>query len=192
VSNSASFLDCYFYYLTNTKKFEGMMLPNVMGDIHDDYLCDQQRYENIASWVMSIIAPLPRKGLYILIEDYAFAAKGRVFALAENCGLLKYLLYKEGYQFFTVPPSVIKKHATQKGNADKQKMHDAFKELTEVDLGTLFWGPKGVRHEGKLLSPVTDIVDAYYLSHYMRHSLDTKNMEKIYGADTRKGIDHEL
>jgi polyhydroxyalkanoate synthesis repressor PhaR len=85
-----------------------------MCDPHDEYLTDQQRYENIASWVLNILAPHDKDSVYILIEDYAFAAQGRVFNLAENCGLLKYLLYKNGYKFSTIAPSVIKKYANRR------------------------------------------------------------------------------
>ena len=63
-----------------------------------------------------------------MIEDYSFGSKGRVFNLAENCGLLKYMLFKKGYRFFTVPPTVVKKFATGKGNANKEAMVKAAQE----------------------------------------------------------------
>ena len=117
VSNTDNINDSYFHFLHNTTKYHAQLVEPLMilGDPHDNYLTDQQRYENIASWVMNILAPLDKEEVYIPIEDYAFAAKGRVFNLAENCGLLKYLLYKGGYKFSTIAPSVIKKHATGKG-----------------------------------------------------------------------------
>src|SRR5512137_1937925 len=127
VANSKSFTESYFYFLHNNAKHHGFTLDDhILGDPHDEYLSDQQRYENIASWVLGILAPFDKESVYILIEDYAFAAKGRVFNLAENCGLLKYLLYKNGYKFSTIAPSVIKKYATGKGNANKEAMWNAF------------------------------------------------------------------
>jgi Holliday junction resolvasome RuvABC endonuclease subunit len=97
----------------------------------------------------------------IMIEDYSFGSKGRVFNLAENCGILKYMLYKNGYRFFTVPPTVVKKFATGKGNATKEKMYETFVRDTFVDLHSI------ISPTTKLGSPTTDIVDAWYLARYM-------------------------
>ena len=182
VANSKSFTDCYFYFLNDNKKHHGFTCDDhIMGDPHDEYLTDQQRYENIASWVLNILAPFDKEEIYILIEDYAFAAKGRVFNLAENCGLLKYLLYKEGYKFSTIAPSVIKKYATGKGNANKEAMWLAFLELTNFDLIGVY-GPAS----RKLGSPVTDIVDSYYLTRWMFDSLANKEESEKMNRGTNK------
>lgn len=180
VSNTKNFGENFFYFLHDNQKHTGQAL-NILGDQHDDYLTDQQRYENIASWVLNILAPLDKEQVYILIEDYAFAAKGRVFNLAENCGLLKYMLYKEGYNFSTVAPSVIKKYATGKGNANKEAMWLAFFELTEIDLISVY-GPVSRR----LTSPVTDIIDAYYLTRWMHDSLENKEESEKMNRGTNK------
>jgi hypothetical protein len=185
VSNTKNFNECFFYFLNNNEKHTGKAL-NILGDQHDQYLCDQQRYENIASWVMNILALLEKEEVFVLIEDYAFAAKGRVFNLAENCGLLKYLLYKEGYKFATIAPSVIKKFATGKGNANKEAMWLAFYESTGVDLISVY-GPKS----RTLGSPVTDIVDAYYLTQWMHHSLEDKTESEKMNRGTNKKIKNE-
>ena len=177
VANNKSFEDSYFYFLTDNPKMTGKGY-NILGDEHDNYICDQQRYENIASWVLNIVSPFKDKEHYILIEDYSFGSKGRVFNLAENCGLMKYFLYRDGYKFFTIPPTVIKKYATGKGNADKQKMYDAFYALTQIDLISVF------SKNNKLASPVTDIVDAFYLTHYMQDSIINNQWEKMYGNGT--------
>lgn len=179
IARDKQFKNSFFYFLTDSERLEGKAY-NILGDAHGDYMCDQQRYENIASWVLSIVSPFRNEDHYILIEDYSFGSKGRVFNLAENCGLLKYFLYKDGYKFFTVPPTVIKKYATGKGNADKQKMYDAFYALTEIDLTYVY------SKSGKLGSPVTDIVDAFYLTHYMHDSIINKDMEKIYGPKAKR------
>lgn len=180
VSNTKSFTENYFHFLHSNTKYHGKA-QNILGDPHDDYMCDQQRYENIASWVMNIIAPFDKESVYILIEDYAFAAKGRVFNLAENCGLLKYLLYKNGYKFATIAPSVIKKYATGKGNANKEAMWNAFYELTDIDLIGVY-GSKSRR----LDSPVTDIIDSYYLTAWMRDSLEDKQESEKMNRGTNK------
>lgn len=180
VSNNKIFTDNYFYFLHNSAKYHGQAL-NILGDPHDEYLCDQQRYENIASWVLNILSPFNKEDLYILIEDYAFAAKGRVFNLAENCGLLKYLLYKEGYKFSTIAPSVIKKYATGKGNANKELMYACFYDLTQVDLMSVY-SSRGRRID----SPVTDIVDSYYLTRWMHDSLDNKTESEKMDRGTNR------
>ena len=59
-----------------------------------------------------------------------------------------------------VPPTVIKKFATGKGNADKAKMQDAFMQENNIDL----------KHELKMTekqwNPSSDIIDAYYICKY--------------------------
>ena len=57
----------------------------------------------------------------------------------------------------TIVPSVVKKYASGKGNADKQLMYDSFKKDTGVNLMKIF-------DMGKLNNPVTDIIDSYYIA----------------------------
>ena len=57
----------------------------------------------------------------------------------------------------TIVPSVVKKYASGKGNADKQLMYDSFKKHTKIDLMKMF-------DMEKLNNPVTDIVDSYYIA----------------------------
>lgn len=170
-----------FYFLKDNKNVVGKR-KNIVGNFHDEYMSDQERYENIAEWVMQILEPLDKAKTHIAIEDYSFGSKGRVFNLAENCGLMKYMLYKDNWRFHTFPPSVIKKYATGKGNADKQKMYDAFHELTKVDLISIY------SKSNKLDSPVTDIVDAFYLTNYMHDSILDKLAEKINESRNNKQL----
>ena len=153
------------YFLTGVRKHEGVGARTGThgrthaweGVPHSSYNCQEQRYDNIANWVLSIA----QEGDEILIEDYAMGSKGRVFATAENCGLLKYKLWVAGFRFNTIPPSVLKKFVTGKGNSDKCKMHEAFGAETGIDL------MKAMDKESKDCgSPVSDIVDSYYLARY--------------------------
>ena len=105
-----------------------------------------------------------------MIEDYSFGSKGKVFNLAENCGILKYLLFKNGYKFFTVPPTVVKKFATGKGNATKEKMYEFFVKDTMIDLHNI------ISPTTKLGSPTTDIVDAWYIARYMIMTTEKENV----------------
>ena len=78
-----------------------------------------------------------------------------VEAIAENGGILKYRLQKR-FTCKTIVPSVVKKLATGKGNADKQKMYEAFTKTQGVDLMKAF-------DQQTLNNPITDIVDSYFI-----------------------------
>ena len=97
--------DCKFYYLTNTKKYQGTFKENIafgtsaveyIGTPHKPYSSEPERYNNIANWVIDIIKSQPQlmigklweKHPIIQIEDYSFGSTGRVFHIAENLGLL--------------------------------------------------------------------------------------------------------
>ena len=168
--------DCKFYYLTNTKKYEGTFKEKMafgtsaveyIGTQHKSYSSEPERYNNIANWVIDIIKSQPQlmvgklweKHPIIQIEDYSFGSTGRVFHIAENLGLLKYKLKIEcGWDYTLLAPSVIKKFATDKGNANKELMVGAFKEDTGVNLGELF--------ESSAKSPISDVADAYFICKY--------------------------
>ena len=135
--------DCKFYYLTNTKKYEGTFKEKIafgtsaveyIGTPHRPYNSEPERYNNIANWAIDIIklygdakTGINRIKPTIQIEDYSFGSTGRVFHIAENLGLLKYKLKIEcGWDYTLLAPSVIKKFATDKGNANKEIMLSAF------------------------------------------------------------------
>ena len=168
VARDKTFSNSFFYFLNDRKSVIGKC-HNILGEAHEEYLTDQERYENIASWVLAILANFDKKDVVILIEDYSFGSKGKVFHIAENCGMLKYMLYKAGYKFFTVPPTVVKKFATGKGNATKEKMYEAFVKDTFVDLHSI------ISPTTKLGSPTTDIVDAWYIAKYMIEKMEIKD-----------------
>ena len=167
--------DCKFYYLTNTKKYEGTFKEKMafgtsaveyIGTPHRPYNSEPERYNNIANWAIDIIklygdakTGINRINPTIQIEDYSFGSTGRVFHIAENLGLLKYKLKIEcGWEYTLIAPSVIKKFATDKGNANKEMMLGAFQEDTGVNLGELF--------DSSVKSPITDVADAYFICKY--------------------------
>ena len=167
--------DCKFYYLTNTKKYEGTFKEKIafgtsaveyIGTPHRPYSSEPERYNNIANWAIDIIklygdakTGINRIKPTIQIEDYSFGSTGRVFHIAENLGLLKYKLKIEcGWDYTLLAPSVIKKFATDKGNANKEMMLHAFQGDTGVNLAELF--------ESSAKSPISDVVDAYFICKY--------------------------
>jgi len=164
--------DCTFYFLTNTKKYDATFcrpfVTNVryIGTSHKPYTSEPERYSQIADWVVDIIksygdATTGVNGIKptIQIEDYSFGSTGRVFHIAENLGLLKYKLKMEcGWDYTLLPPSVIKKFATDKGNANKEMMLHAFEKDTGTNLAQVF--------DTTSKSPVSDVADAYFICKY--------------------------
>lgn len=107
----------------------------------------------------------------VSIEDYAFAATGRVFHIGENTGILKYFFETEAIVYHPIPPTVIKKFATGKGNADKIKMTAAFLEAypdaQEWALRFFPRSPDGAQEPCKWAkSPLADLADAYWIARY--------------------------
>jgi Holliday junction resolvasome RuvABC endonuclease subunit len=158
IGNEWSFNNCKFYFLTNKKKCH-FSDSRFFGSLHVDFSSQEDRFNAIASWAISNIPPNAK----VSIEGYAFAAKGVVFNIAENTGLLKHKLYiRNQNELSVVAPSAVKKYATGKGNADKMLMHRSFVEETEFDLSAAI-----PCNEGE--SPMSDIVDSYYIAKYTFH-----------------------
>ena len=180
--------DCTFYFLTNTKKYDGTFKEKIafgttavqyIGSPHQPYTNEPERYSQIADWVINIIKSQPQlmigklweKRPIIQIEDYSFGSTGRVFHIAENLGLLKYKLKMEcGWDYTLLPPSVIKKFATGKGNANKELMLDAFEKDTGTNLAQVF--------DTTSKSPVSDVADAYFICKYGESSSEAPNLSK--------------
>ena len=73
-------------------------------------------------------------------------------------GVLKYRLQIEKFKYVTIPPTVVKKCATGKGNANKELMYERFLTESHVDLQSRL-SPKSI----KISNPISDIVDSYYI-----------------------------
>ena len=150
---------CSFHFLTSKKKHIGKFGKNIFGYEIKDYKTPIERFTNISTWALDIIHKHKTDTAKVFIEGYSFGSKGQaVFQIAENCGILKYKLQMSpSILYDTIVPSVVKKYASGKGNADKQLMYDSFKNHTKQDLLKMF-------DMGKLNNPVTDIVDSYYIA----------------------------
>lgn len=146
------FENCEFRFLTDKKKYGKQIAPNIQGEFFKDYETDTQRFDNISQWAIDTI-----KGVnQVALEGYAFSAQGLIFNLAENCGLLKYKIYKENLPLVIYEPGKIKKVAAGKGNSCKDIMYEAFVEQTKVELLKVF-------DQKTLSNPVTDLVDSYFI-----------------------------
>ena len=150
---------CSFHFLTSKKKNIGQFGKNIFGYEYKEYNTPIERFTNISNWALDIIHKHKSDTAKVFIEGYSFGSKGQaVFQIAENCGILKYRLQMSPTMLYdTIVPSVVKKYASGKGNADKQLMYDSFKEHTKKDLMKMF-------DMQKLNNPVTDIVDSYYIA----------------------------
>lgn len=150
-----NFEQCKFWFYTTNKKLQ-VNLPPITGTLAKEFTKDQERYHNIFNWIYEIIDW--NKPDHIFIEDYAFASTGRVFNIAENCGILKYNLWKLGITFTTIPPTVVKKVCTGKGNSNKVAMEQAFIQQTGFNVR------KHLQLSQSASNPVSDIIDSYYVT----------------------------
>lgn len=157
--DSFDFDKCSFHFLTSKKKYVGKITNNIIGYEHKLWNTPIERFANISSWAINIIHQHRKDKAMVFIEGYSFGSKGQaVFQIAENCGILKYRLLLSPYLLYeTIVPSVVKKYASGKGNADKQLMYDSFVKDTGFDLMKKF-------EQEKLNNPITDIVDSYYIA----------------------------
>jgi Holliday junction resolvasome RuvABC endonuclease subunit len=130
------------------------------------YSSDEERFDNISEWAITILKQ--HKITNACLEGYSMGSRGRVFAIAENIGLLKHKLWKMGVKFITPAPTSVKKTFTGKGNAKKSDMYAAMKEMNvDFDLETVLeCSPDS--------SPVADIVDSYAMVHHFLNNIDSK------------------
>jgi hypothetical protein len=158
-----SFLTCKSHYLTANDRFVGSFGKNITGYLYVPPTPIRQedqmdRFLNIGKWAFELVKSCDS----VLIEDYSMGSKGKVFHIAENTALLKYFMHMGDVSWSALPPTSLKKFATGKGNADKNKMYEQFQQETNFDLKGLF-GYKGKN----VCSPISDIVDSYYLAKYL-------------------------
>ena len=154
------FDSCDVYYLETASRQRTTThgILNLHSEIYPEWETEEQRHDLLSDWAMSIL-----QGCEVFIEGYAFATSGKshVRSVAENTGLLKHKLYKSKHEYTSVPPSMVKKYATGRGNATKEVMYEAFcaELVTPPDLHQRL-KPRST----KLTNPVTDIVDAYFIA----------------------------
>ena len=160
------FDSCDLYYLENSQRWKSSTatshgILNLHPEEYPEWNTEEERHDLLSNWAMSIIQECNE----IYLEGYAFATVGKshVRSVAENTGLLKHKMHKVKQTFSLVPPTVVKKYATGKGNSNKEVMYEAFSAelVTPPDLKSQLT-PKSK----KLSNPVTDIVDSYWLCKY--------------------------
>jgi len=155
---SFTFEKCTFYFLTDTKRYANFFLRNIYGENFSTWNDETERYKSISDWVIEKVIGCEQ----IALEGYSYGSIGKVFHIAENTGILKYKIFEIGIPLEIIPPSVIKKLATGKGNADKESMHKYFEEETYYNLKNIITPKKT-----KIDNPVSDIIDSFYICKYL-------------------------
>ena len=156
-----TFQNTHNYFRSNLQRFEMFNENRVCGENHGPWKADEDRYDDIANWALQILISKHSVDK-VFIEGYSYGSSGKVFHIAENTAILKNYLWDEGLEFEIIPPTVIKKFATGKGNANKELMYESFEnENPEIDLRSWL-----TPRSSNTISPVSDIVDAYFIAKY--------------------------
>jgi hypothetical protein len=141
----------HFHFYNGNKKL--FSRGNFHGTLHIPHKTQEQRFDDIGEWALSIV----RDCSYVFLEGYAFGAKGQVFHIGENTGILKNKLWKNSIPFDTIGPTELKKWAAGKGSAKKEHMETAFVIDTGIQVREEIGQSEA--HE----NPSSDIIDSYFL-----------------------------
>lgn len=148
------------------RKKDEALAPNITILEQPEWGSDEERYYKIAHAIVDYIKSKTDEKI-VFIEDYSYGSKGNTFNIGEATGALKQLLWLEGYEVYKLAPTQIKKFATGKGNANKTAMYDHFVDKTNYDFNKTFYGPMHIeKGDKKIPSPISDIVDAYFILQY--------------------------
>ena len=95
------------------------------------------------------------------IEGYSFGSKGQgLTSIHESTGLMKYKLWKRDILFNVFAPKLIKKFASDNGNANKPKMLEAANKFFKIDLMKYY----NIKANDKV---IYDIVDSIWICKYI-------------------------
>ncbi|CAL9961380.1 RuvC-like Holliday junction resolvase [Vibrio phage D528] len=142
-----------FYNYYTVKKYEGVFgkQGNISILMQEPHESNEERFRRLSMWAKAVL--LQEKVTDASLEDYAMGAKGAVFHIGENTGILKQVLFQLKIPFTTPKPTEVKKVFCGKGNAKKDEMITAFNDLFNVEMHKIIGAPK---LDSK---PVDDIVD---------------------------------
>jgi Holliday junction resolvasome RuvABC endonuclease subunit len=115
---------------------------------------DGARLHRIREEISSYLSPYKGKSVRLAIEGYAHASRFNREKLGELGGIVKLAWFEfSGEGPLVVPPTVLKKFTTGKGNASKDQMRIGAKEKWGVDIAN------------------DNLVDAYALAKYCMESM---------------------
>lgn len=118
-------------------------------------------------WLKDHIINFLKDTEYLGIEDYAFSATGKIFDIAEGCGITKSFLYNKGIKLRLYDPPSIKKFATLKGNADKILMEEYYEK--NKDKFNLNFLP--MVKDKKSNNPKDNVIDAFFIGKLLQLEL---------------------
>lgn len=110
---------------------------------------------------------------YVAIEGASFASKGILFNIGEFTGIIKKVIYDNKIKMRIYDPNSVKCIGCGIGNATKGDMYNSFLkvagELANLEIKNLPPLEESEHKKGK--SPLTDLVDAYFLMEFLRLEL---------------------
>lgn len=166
MGHDGKFVHSRIHFLTKVKKHLNHESLSISCEMHLPFKDQQERVDHISNSVINFIetqTDAQPGTVEIYLEDYAMGAKGRVFDIGEATGLFKHKVHQHPtWVLHTVAPTEVKKFAVGKGNADKNQMWQALSRGVPNLKELLKWWAT----EKDVKSPVSDIVDAYWLARY--------------------------
>ena len=147
--------NCRFFFRTDKKKME-IKNDRFQSTLIEPWTSNEQRFMAGAAWAGAILSV--EKPTKVTLEGYAMGAKGLVFHIGENTGQLKNIMWRLGLSWDVPAPSAIKKMATGKGNANKEKMEEAFVAETGFNMRPI------LGQTDLSFTPSADIIDSYYMA----------------------------
>lgn len=154
-----NFNDCIVFLYTKESKYGGSFNDNIHGIVAHPYEHEMERFHNISEWALAILNRYDVKD--VCLEGYSMGSKGAVFNIGENTGILKWKMWRDGYNVITPAPTTVKKTFAGKGNAKKDAMVQAFDTRFDMNLAQV------IGYKRKTIeSPLSDIVDAVAMADY--------------------------
>ena len=118
----------------------------------------------------------------VAIEGYAYARPNQAHQIGELGGVIRTALHDAGIEWVTVAPSSIKQYATGKGNANKDLVRDAARDVFGLAAGVS-----------------SDVCDAVWLWALTRHALGFPEVARngrqraaIVSVGESLGVCHEV
>lgn len=177
-----------FYAYYTVSKYCQQFKGNILILKQPDYTNNEERFANIAKWAEAVI--LTEKPDFITLEGYAMGNSNNsnnICQTAENTGLLKQALRRNGFDFEIISPSYVKKNFTAVGNALKPVMISVFEGIFNVNMR----GIMGV--EAKDPKPIDDLVDGFANmvggEAFKKHHPEFKNMKSLFIEKVKKYMD---
>jgi Holliday junction resolvasome RuvABC endonuclease subunit len=150
----------YHFFAFRQKKKQKATTTNVHLLEYPLYSTPQQRYDLLATLLLTSLEKTLVAPSKAFIENYAYAGNGVVFNIAECTSIIKHKLYNMNVPITCIEPTVVKKLGCGKGNAKKRDMMNAFKD----ELGDPYpWFDLVDDGSEKIPSPLSDCVDAYFV-----------------------------